>query len=406
MYLTRVQIRNIRSIEELEWSIEPREAPGWHVLVGDNGSGKSTFLRAVAMALAEASASGAWDVLRQSEDDWLRQGAAFGTVDVHMIAGHGAPNPAHVHFLLTGEGARPQVIGALDERAFYAAYGPFRRFSGGSEEYKSLLDRRPRVARCLSVFVEGVALSASLEWLKELRFKGFESAAEDALLERVTAFINSGGLLPQGVQLEHVSSKDVTFKDTGGIGVPVLALSDGYRSMLSLTLELLRQLTATFEVDQVFSPDEPARVKSEGVVLIDEIDAHLHPTWQRRVGLLLRQHFPKMQFIVTSHSPLVCQAADVGSVFLLPRPGSGEEARRIVGTELERLVNGSVLDAYGTEVFGRGVERSDASRQSLDRLAALNVRERRGSLTAQERDEQQRLRAALPSEAYDTRRAS
>ena len=49
-----------------------------------------------------------------------------------------------------------------------------------------------------------------------------------------------------------------------------------------------------------------------GVVLIDEVDAHLHPTWQRRIGLWFREHFPKLQFIVSTHSPLICQAATVG----------------------------------------------------------------------------------------------
>ena len=49
----------------------------------------------------------------------------------------------------------------------------------------------------------------------------------------------------------------------------------------------------------------------EGVILIDEIDAHLHPAWQKRIGFWLKAHFPNIQFIVTTHSPFICQAADI-----------------------------------------------------------------------------------------------
>jgi len=136
-----------------------------------------------------------------------------------------------------------------------------------------------------------------------------------------------------------------------------------------------------------------------GVVLIDEVDAHLHPTWQRRVGLWFREHFPKMQFIVTTHSPLVCQAADVGTVWRLPKPGTDEEAKQVTGVELDRLLYGNVLDAYGTGLFGEGVARSQVAKQRLQRLAELNLKEVRSGLTAAESKEQKALRASQPTAA-------
>ena len=61
-----------------------------------------------------------------------------------------------------------------------------------------------------------------------------------------------------------------------------------------------------------------------GVVIIDEIDAHLHVSWQRRIGSWLTSHFPNIQFIVTTHSPYICRSADLGALIRLP--GVDEEA--------------------------------------------------------------------------------
>ena len=70
-----------------------------------------------------------------------------------------------------------------------------------------------------------------------------------------------------------------------------------------------------------------------------------------------------MQFLVTTHSPIFCRAARHDSVWALPAPDSDEEPRRIIGTELDRLVDGNVLDAYATELFGEEVTRSEQSKE-------------------------------------------
>lgn len=152
----------------------------------------------------------------------------------------------------------------------------------------------------------------------------------------------------------------------------------------------------------IFDKNDPSKVIAPGVVLIDEVDAHLHPTWQRKIGQWFRKYFPNMQFIVTTHSPLICQAAEHGTVFRLPRPGTDETGRMIVGDELNRLVYGNVLDAYGTELFGENVTRSEASEKKLQQLAELNSKELREGLTPKERKKQNELRRMLPTTAYQT----
>jgi predicted ATP-binding protein involved in virulence len=151
--------------------------------------------------------------------------------------------------------------------------------------------------------------------------------------------------------------------------------------------------TSIFDV----ANDGKITVKHNGVVMIDEIDAHLHPTWQRQIGFWLIKHFPRIQFIVTTHSPLVCQAAERGSIFRLPAPGLNEEARMVQGIERDRLIFGSVLDAYGTELFGLDVSRSEASKKKQERLAELNQKALSSTLPSKEAQERLSLQALFPA---------
>jgi hypothetical protein len=416
MYLTRFTIENIRAIRALEWSVPPRQAPGWHVILGDNGSGKSSVLRSIALALAGPRGASA---LRVDLTRWLRHGEA-GTVHLTLAPdprfdkredGTVRSRPVNVGFgLLPVKHALRATI-VFDDLApgwfskgertgwFSASYGPFRRFTGGDKDYDQLLSSNPELARHLSVFDESVALTEGLKWLQQLKFKELEKGPEGQLLGLLKKFINQPDFLPHHARLEEITSDEVLFVDGNGQRVPVEELSDGYRSILSMTFELIRQLAAAHGAKRVFDSKDPTRVDVPGVVLIDEVDAHLHPTWQRKVGLWFRKHFPKMQFIVTTHSPLVCQAAEEGTVWRLPRPGTDEEARQVTGADLDRLIYGNVLDAYGTGVFGEGVTRSERSKERLQRLAELNMKELRKGLTAAERKEQASLRASQPTAA-------
>src|SRR5260370_15426615 len=79
-------------------------------------------------------------------------------------------------------------------------------------------------------------------------------------------------------------------------------------------------------------------VDRPGVVLVDEIEAHLHPAWQRDIPEWLKIHFPNVQFLVTTHSPLVAQAADPNGVFVMPSQFEpGRAPRPLDKAEFERL---------------------------------------------------------------------
>gem|GEM_PF-181589 len=404
-YVSRIEIEDIRSLRAVQWEMPPE--PGWHVLIGDNGAGKSSALRAIAATLlgdgrryengstpAEVSSDSAL-ALRIVFGTWLRPGKSSGTValTVRVIEADGTKLHQEHRLQIGAQGplwSNAPHVGEL----FSAGFGPFRRFSGGDADYERQFSSLPRVTRHLSLFDERVSLTEALRWLKDLQFKALAKNRFSAdFLEQIRAFINQEGFLPNGVKLRDITPEAVRFVDANDSAISIEELSDGYRSILSLTLELIRQLSTHYGPDQVFDTNARA-VIAPGIVLIDEADAHLHPTWQREIGQRLKALFPRLQFIVTTHSPLVCQAAD--TVFRLPRPGTEEQGRMLEGVELERLKYGNVLDAYGTGAFGR-ITRSEEGKHLLEQLAELNRKELEQGLSEEEEQEQERLRAIFPT---------
>lgn len=192
----------------------------------------------------------------------------------------------------------------------------------------------------------------------------------------------SDGLLPNGVVFDKVTSEGVFFKNVDGTLINLHDLSDGYRSVLSLTFELIRQLVRSYGEDKVFKNISEGNMLIDlpGVVIIDEVDAHLHPTWQTSIGQWFTKYFPKLQFIVTTHSPLICRACgEHGKIFQLSTTDSGTQGRELKGIERDRLVYGDILEAYETDAFGDGVEWSEEGRQLQAEYRDLVYKKRYGA---------------------------
>ncbi|MEQ1922852.1 MAG: AAA family ATPase [Pyrinomonadaceae bacterium] len=421
MHVIDFQITNIRSIRQLKWEIDEYDnQAGWHVIIGDNGSGKTTFLRSLALALVGPTEAAA---LRQDWHTWLRSDSDTGAISInfsydkdfdkfsekgkvvenyYLFAGvrfSRDDEGVKVKALLRGKTPPLRHLWGGKEGWFSVAYGPYRRFAGGDKDYEKLFYSNPKLAAHLSVFGENIALSECIYWLQTLQFQRLEKQKEGNLVDKIFAFVNQPDFLPHNTKLHKISSQGVEFVDGNGCTVSVEDLSDGFRSILSMTFEIIRQLTRTFGGERVFDESDYTTVVSPGIVLIDEIDAHLHPTWQQRIGPWFVKHFPNLQFIVTTHSPLICQSAK--TIWRLPRPGTEEVGSMVTGQDLDRLRLGNILDAYGTDLFGDEVTRSDESRQKLDRLAFLNFKEHSSGLTELEQIEQTNLRGSMPTTASE-----
>lgn len=407
MHIEKIDIENVKSLARFRWELGQKDArAGWHVFLGDNGAGKTTLLRSVALALLGREGASA---LRIELSSWVSNKDTYAGIslwvdrsiewDNRLVTEPNSPRVLGDFQFDLNYPIAPSLAGSRsiwsNVRLFSASFGPYRRFTGGNQETEKLFQSQPLLARHLSLFGEDVAFTETLTWLRDLHYeqldaasKGITDPAQTGFLDRLKAFINQENFLPNGAQLNEISPKGVFFIDPNGTKIGITELSDGFRSILSLTLELIRQLAHTFGRERIFD-DDNTKVMPEGVVIVDEIDVHLHPRWQRAIGPWFTTHFPGIQFLVSTHSPLVCQGAVKGTVTRLPQPGTDDKGGRVTGTALNRLLYGDVLDALGSGAFGAGIERSDIAQELLAELAKLNIRSRRQTLS--EAESQRRL---------------
>lgn len=227
-----------------------------------------------------------------------------------------------------GQKAGARTIWGTNHGWFSASFGPFRRFTGGDPAYDRLYHSSPRLAPHLSAFGEDVVLTEGLRWLRDLRVRRLEASPEAGnLLSHLIDFLNQSKLLPHGVRITEVRSEEVVVEDANGARVIVEQLSDGYRSVLSMIFEILRQMTRSYGIEMVLKAldTNAGSVRLPGVVTIDDVDAHLHPSWKKGIGPWFTRCFPDIQFIVTSHSPIICRSAK--TVWHLANPGSQEKVR-------------------------------------------------------------------------------
>lgn len=418
MYINRLFLKNIKAIDSFEMRFDDQNQAGWHVLIGDNGSGKSSIVRAIALGLIGPQNSKS---LRINLGEWVKKGEASSGIDLEIIRhdfdryiGQRRPTNKPIPISLqisrnesqntyslniNVESKLPQnYIWSNANGWFSVGFGPFRRFTGGEKEWMKVYYSDPRSAAHLSLFGEDIALTEAMEWLRELNYKQLEQPGQNLpILDWFKNFINEAGFLPHNTKLKEISSGGVIFTDGNDCEIDVTQLSDGFRSILSLTFELLRQLIRVYGEDEVIKHSNQNIISLPGIVLIDEIDAHLHPTWQTKIGNWFTRIFPCIQFIVTTHSPLICRAAEKGSIWRLATPGSGFDSGEVIGTEKDRLLYGNILDAYGTDVFGENVTQSEAGQELAKKLAELSLKSFRGTITQTEKKELKSLQAKLPT---------
>jgi hypothetical protein len=187
--------------------------------------------------------------------------------------------------------------------------------------------------------------------------------------------------LPNDIRFEggQVDPEDGQFQYLfRGLKTPFSALSDGYKAFLGWTTDLLGHLC------EVAPPDLALR-DVPGLVLVDEIDLHLHPEWQRSVVPALAQAFPRLQFVMTSHSPLVASTVGRENVFVTDEENGSAIIKqldeRIYGRSAEALLLSSYFGLSSTrpesfrdeaeELFKRAAEGdSKAALDYLDELSA------------------------------------
>jgi predicted ATP-binding protein involved in virulence len=410
MYVQKIEIKNIRSLSHVVMTF-PNPA-GWHVVIGDNGFGKSSLLRAIAISMIDKIDAFS---LQLPSQDWIQKSKKEASIRLqflldfrydHHFGSRKETFPLTIKIHRQVIGSEPFIksknhsieYSSSASGGFSASFGAFRRFTGGDKEWSKFYESESSAIAHLSLFREGVALTKSLEWLNLLKFRSFEK--DELAIQTLAAlkkFINESDLLPSPVQLEDITSQGILFNYQNGNQINITELSDGFRSLLSLVFELIRQLVHHYGHQVVFESvlNGTIRIEIPGVVMIDEIDAHLHPTWQTRIGQWFTKHFPKIQFIVATHSPLICRACENGSIWRLASTLNGTEVREITGTYKKRLIYGTILDAYGTELFGETASIPEETDKKLNRLTVLNQKSMQGETSDEEESELVELKTFL-----------
>lgn len=404
MYIKKVQLSSIRSIDQFEMKFD--QPAGWHVLIGENGAGKTSALRAISLGIIGPENI---QVLRLTPQTWVQRGSSHAEIKLTLTRGENDEYdekakislkddfPVSMKFTIGPKGnliklennKQPYLYAWGDFKGWFSVgYGPNRKINAKDDTVDQLFATYPKAASHASMFGEIVAFTDILEWLSLLRYQTYEEKPEaELILSSIKRLINEGDLLPNDTKLDDIASDGVTFKDGNNAFVDITQLSEGYRSVLSLLFELLKQFIRSFGAKRVFKDFalDSFVIDLEGVVLIDEIDEHLHPTWQTKIGNWFTTYFPKIQFIVTTHSPLVCRACEKGSIWFMTAPGNDiQRVSEIKGADRDRLIYGNVLDAYGTEIFGPNVDISEEAVKQKEEMAELSQKVISGKITPEE----------------------
>ena len=252
----------------------------------------------------------------------------------------------------------------------------------------------PSTERFVTMFQEAASLAEVDQWLRNLKHKELEhKSAESSQLDLVLEILRDD-LMPSQITVDRVDLDGLWLKDRNGVQLSWTEMSDGYRAALALLTDVLRHLINTFGMSDLWERGDDGKIfiKRSGVVLIDEIDAHLHPEWQREIGFWLKRHFPKIQFFVTTHSPLICQAADENGLFVLPPPGSDHPPRPLTKEEYEKVIASKPDTILLTSAFGLQNTRSPRAVEGRAELAKIRAKRRAGGvLTSAEENKEKQL---------------
>ncbi len=358
--IQKIELQDIGGIQKLSFPLsQPAfELGQWTVILGPNGFGKTTILRSLVLALRNVKNPSIWP-------KW-----SFGIV-WQRIQGGGESGGGDSSIAITlGDGVEHRTafragaglsVSQLPEQSGpqlfpIFAYGCRRgsALGGRSRQVNLEDDSGPEVA---TLFDEGADLIQAETWLISLEGDITKNPRSkliyDALISGLRTLLN--------VPEIFVGEQRLWAVEASGIRVPFSSLSDGYLTQAGWFLDLVARWLRLAEQDGI-DIDNKFLSRMRGLVLIDEIDLHLHPQWQTEIIARTRKLLPQMSFVVTTHNPLTLVGARAEEIFVLSRVNGKLAA--IAGTSNPMLLSGGQLykqyfgitDIYPAEM-GRQLQR-------------------------------------------------
>ncbi len=294
MYLSRIRLRNIRCFESLDLRLDVATGPTpWCVIVGDNATGKTALLRSIAIGLCdEASAAG---LMKESDEGYIRRNCRKGwiTLDLVKKTGQTYQIRTEIERVKSKRGSFDRVRQTTSPKKsrfpwkslFVAAYGAGRGVAGTGDiaGYTPL-----NAVYNLFNYSEGLQNPELMLWRH----------SDGVSIEKALATFTH-------TKKVHRETSGVLVDGPWGKDMPLRDLADGYKGAILWLADLLGWAVA-------FESRLGDLSAVRGVVLVDELEMHMHARWQRTVIADLRRILPGIQFITTTHSPLI--ASSVGMI--------------------------------------------------------------------------------------------
>ena len=291
MQIKKITLTNIRCFKHFEVDLSnDTGSKKWLVILGENGVGKTTLLRSIALGLCEES--GAAGLCAEVPGDWIHNDEREGKIRIEIQPFDGYTGNAYVETTLQrsnyGEVKLSQVTEPKNpssfkwERLFVCAYGSARSVYGSMDvsEY-AVTDS------VYSLFNYDTDLQNPELSLRRLEAEKIDLSIILKKLEEVL-MIKEGSI--------KLTRSGIMVDGPWGKPMPIGTLGDGYKSTITWLLDLFGW--------KLLSESHLSDLDLEGIIILDEMEKHLHPKWQKQLVGNLSKQFPKLQFITSTHSPL------------------------------------------------------------------------------------------------------
>ena len=297
MKVSKLRLENIKCFEDVELSFEDNEedVKNWSLIVGDNGQGKTTILRSLAAGLCDKEGVSA--LLAELHGGFLRQGANKGSIEICLkdednkkytiktkIEGDSESISQDVfHGDCVGKKETNRARNFKRENIFAVAYGAGRSVEGDRsyEEY-ALVDSVYTLFKYEHPLQNAELGARRVNDHKKKQWKRLQEILKEVLMLETDDEIS---LEITGLYIKTKRGKYL-----------FQTLSDGYKSLTSVIIDFV-SWNLLYELDFDLS-------NLSGIFIIDELEQHLHPRWQREIVKILSKQFPNVQFICSTHTPI------------------------------------------------------------------------------------------------------
>lgn len=373
MFLTSLKLENVRCFKKLHLDFTEPDGPIRQrtAILGENGTGKSTILRALALITAGS------DALTEVIGDpqyWIRNNTHSCRIEAVLRTLDGVERPLSLeigreHTLSDIVSASQETLAPLNDALrhtarnyFVAGYGTSRRLaSSRSASQRSSPYRDIRAQSIATLFDVDAVLNPLESWAMDLDYRRSGDG-----INTVRSVLSD--FLPGLTFREIDKDRGFLLFDTADGVVPLQYLSDGYQNVAAWIGDLLYRITNVFD-------DYHEPLNARGLLIIDELGLHLHPKWQRVLYSFVQRKLPNMQLIVTTHSPVTAQQARGDEIHYLKRRGKAITLRQF-GTDPSRLLVNQLLMS---EAFGLETDESLRVEQTKARYRLLRDANRRTS---------------------------